>query len=276
MLSYVLSSLSTILVWITHPFKSSSTVSNSSLIFLLHSTPFIYYRGTHTYISFSLLSTTSTTLIDPSKIKVDLIQRGWRAGLFGWNLSNYLGANTTKGLDITVDNLKKWEQANDGNDDVTDGIGKEEYEMQRRDGKSQTSTSTSSTSPKLSLTQIKRYDSQLQKISTQGSSKVLATYLVRIPVSSGDGYFRLSLRDSSSKVLINSPTLRIFSFSLSSASPRGSSILPPTLVPELLLRTVSMIIYSALLGLFPVVALFEKVSQGFLPSSPCLQSTHIF
>lgn len=259
----LLTSISTILAWITHPFKSSSTTSNSEFTFLLHSTPFIYYRGTHTYVAFSLLTNGSQTSIDPKDMKVELIQRGWRAGLFGWNLAGYLGANTKSGLDITPTQFKSWEQAGDGRDDVSTIDSKNSIEMDSLDKNgSGSSASSSIKAPTLSLSQTKRYDSQIQNATSSKKSSIIGTSLVRIPVSSGDGYFRLSLKhSSSSKIIINSPTLRIFSFSLSSASPRGSSILPPTLVPELVLRTVSTIIYSALLGLFPVVALFEKVSQ---------------
>lgn len=268
-MDFFLSSISTVFLWITHPFKSSSTTSNQDFTFLLHSTPFIYYRGTHTYVSFSLLNNGNNgqTRIDSKDIKVELIQRGWRAGLFGWNLASYLGANTKKGLEITPENFKNWSQAGDGrdsSDDNKDSIGMDS--LTKKDSISSTSTSSSIQAPTLSLNQTKRYDSQIQKI-TDG--KAYSTFLVRVPVSSGDGYFRLTLKDSSSgKPIINSPTLRIFSFSLSSASPRGSSILPPTLVPELLLRTISTIIYTALLGLFPVVALFEKVSSLRLTPLP--------
>lgn len=259
-MDFFLSSISTVFLWITHPFKSSSTTSNQDFTFLLHSTPFIYYRGTHTYVSFSLLNNgNGQSRINSKDIKVELIQRGWRAGLFGWNLASYLGANTKKGLEITPENFKNWSQAGDGRDSSDNKDSIEMDSLTKKDSISSTSTSSSIQAPTLCLDQTKRYDSQIQKI-TDG--KAYSTFLVRIPVSSGDGYFRLTLKDSSSgKPIINSPTLRIFSFSLSSASPRGSSILPPTLVPELLLRTISTIIYTALLGLFPVVALFEKVSS---------------
>ena len=60
--------------------------------------------------------------------------------------------------------------------------------------------------------------------------------IVHIPVSSGDGYFRLRITaDNSRKTLAVSPVFRIGSISWASAHPQGASVLG--LVPELLVRS---------------------------------------
>lgn len=59
---------------------------------------------------------------------------------------------------------------------------------------------------------------------------------MHIPVSSGDGYFRLRVTsDNSRKTLAVSPVFRIGSISWASAHPQGASIIG--LFPELLVRT---------------------------------------
>lgn len=95
--------------------------------------------------------------------------------------------------------------------------------------------------PYLSLPASQRthFDKDISRLfppSTAGTQQPLETMLVHIPVSSGDGYFRLRITtDNPRKSVAASPVFRVGSLSLASAHPQGASLLG--LVPEMLVRS---------------------------------------
>ncbi|SNX85995.1 uncharacterized protein MEPE_04704 [Melanopsichium pennsylvanicum] len=226
---------------------------------------------------------------------VQLVQKGWIAGAVGWNAAGYMGVATRKGWDITPVASAAWK---DTQDESSSGLSereqededygekpqrhsfsnhdsKHEYEMQTL---SKTSTQSSSTGTlketrHIALKRKEKIDkhiraqsSSIDTVDTSSSStRVLGTYKCRIPVETGDGYFRLwvtlpSSPVSRSSIGIGSPTFRLFSFSLTSASPRGAALLPvPVIVPELALRSISIALTTIVYGLFPVATIIDKL-----------------
>jgi len=179
----------------------------------------------------------------PDDVKVDLIQKGYRAGLFGWTVARYLGDIKERGIDVTPESSQKWDGSTS-------------------DAASTVSADTSSTLTTASFSQRQRskIHAELEKIEPSLPHKRrLSTFLVRIPVRSGDGYFRFRIRTQNGKHTVYTPTVRILSVSLSSASIKGSSILPPTVVPELVIRALGVALTTFLYGLFPIAAILEKV-----------------
>lgn len=90
---------------------------------------------------------------------------------------------------------------------------------------------------------------------------------VHIPVSSGDGYFRLILTTSPStlslaqlpSVITTSPTFRVGSISLASAHPRGATAIG--LIPELLARSLFVAGKTAAYAAFYAAFPFLKVAS---------------
>lgn len=246
-LSYFLTNFSAI-------FTSIHLESNDQYTVVLHSSPLIRYKSP-LYVIISVVShDDGKQKLDSSNVKVTLVQRGWRAGFFGWSLSRYLGVKMRNGVEVTPQHKGKWGEADDGD---------ESYELQEEEEDDSKGQDDVNLLPKPALSSKKQntIDKQLKSSTLQqGLSryKVISTMLVRIPASSGDGYFRFAI-DIQGQNTCFSPTFRLYSLSLSSACPRGSSIIPPTLAPELLVRTLSTALYAALLALFPVAAIIEKI-----------------
>lgn len=170
--------------------------------------------------------------------------------MFGWKAASYMGISLKNGIDISPEHQEKWGEHSGGDENI-------ELKEEGDDGEQMTLLPKPTLSSKRQ-TSIEKQLKSTTIIHGNNPHETLATCLVRIPASSGDGYFRLAF-DIAGQSVAFSPTFRIFSLSLSSACPRGSSVLPPTIVPELILRTLSTALYSALLALFPIAAILEKV-----------------
>ncbi|KAE8222429.1 hypothetical protein CF319_g4367 [Tilletia indica] len=233
---------------------ASSSYSSAHMTAHLHSSRILIYRGPDTYVPITILSDASD--IDTDKLKVTLIQKGYRAGLFGWGIARYLGDVSERGIDVTPDNTKKWDGSDSTAPDI-DTVSTASSSSTKTGGDEAEHRSTLTT-PNLTQRQRSKIHTELENLIPDIPHKHrLATFLVRIPVRSGDGYFRFKIRTA--KNTVYSPTMRILSVSLSSASIKGASILPPTIVPELLIRAVGLAVTTFLYGLFPIAALLEKV-----------------
>lgn len=263
MINKLLNLLGAMLAYIYNTFRalfSTTHWSTKKHTVLLHTSPLVRYQSP-LYIAISVLThdVNSNQRSSASQAKVTLVRRGWRAGLFGWSAASYMGVQMRNGIDVTPEHQEKWGEQ---------GNGEEMYEMQKEkddanDEEEDKNGESASLLPKPALSSKKQTAIEKQVKSTTirhglPPHQTLVTSLVRIPASSGDGYFRLAI-DIPGQPTAFSPTFRIFSLSLSSACPRGSAILPPTLVPEILLRTISTALYSALFALFPVAAIIEKI-----------------
>ncbi|TKY84575.1 hypothetical protein EX895_006477 [Sporisorium graminicola] len=224
---------------------------------------------------------------------VQLVQKGWIAGAVGWNAAGYLGVPTKKGWDVTPVGRAAWKDTQAEAQGLSakqlededygekplrrsysrDSKDEDEYEMQPLN-KTATQDEELKETRHIALKrkekidkQIRAQSSSIDTVDTASSSttRVLGTFKCRIPVSTGDGYFRLyvtfpSPTASRSTLGIGSPTFRLFSFSLTSASPRGAALLPiPVIVPELALRSVSIALTTLVYGLFPVAAIIDKI-----------------
>ncbi|KAK0535671.1 hypothetical protein OC834_001442 [Tilletia horrida] len=222
---------------------ASSTSSSAHLTAHLHASRLVLYRGPDTYLPITLLSD-SPQAGSADGFKVTLVQKGYISGIFGWNLARFLGA-ADSGIDVTPNTSQSW-----------DGEQQQSSSSANADADSTSLDKVSSAS--LTPRQRSKIHKEIETLLPSLPHKHrLGTLLVRVPVRSGDGYFRL--RIASKKETVYTPTVRIFSVSLSSASVRGASLVPPTIVPELLLRTLNVAITTFLYGLFPIAALLEKV-----------------
>lgn len=261
MISKLVNLLGSLLAYIYNSFPalfSTTHWSTEKHTVLLHTSPLIRYQSP-LYIAISVLThdVNSNQRSSASQARVTLVRRGWRAGLFGWSAASYMGVKIRNGIDVTPEHQEKWGEQ---------GGGEETYEMQKEkndNDQQEESGESAHLLPKPALSSKKQTAIEKQLKSTTirhglPPHQNLITSLIRIPASSGDGYFRLAI-DIPGQPTAFSPTFRIFSLSLSSACPRGSAILPPTLIPEILLRTISTALYSALLALFPIAAIVEKV-----------------
>jgi hypothetical protein len=85
------------------------------------------------------------------------------------------------------------------------------------------------------------------------------TLIVHIPVQSGDGYFRIVVTTESKKQLAHSPVFRVGSLTLASAHPRGATLLG--LVPELVLRSLSVAAHTAAFAAFYTAFPFLKLAS---------------
>ena len=99
--------------------------------------------------------------------------------------------------------------------------------------------STEITDSSLSTSEKRHYENDVSRLfppARAEAHKPQERMIVHIPVSSGDGYFRLRVTsDNSRKTLAVSPVFRIGSISLASAHPQGATLIG--LFPELLLRS---------------------------------------
>lgn len=283
---------------------STTTVWQNNIAYsiTLHNPRVLLYRGPETYVTFSIYAQaysaeprkqlealSSSQVTDLVKgTNVQLVQKGWIAGTVGWNAAGYLGVATKKGWDVTPIASAAWKDtqaessALSANQQEDEDYGEkpqrssfasassDEYEMQtlNKTGPSEPLKETRHIALKRKEKidkQIRAQSSSIDTVDTSSSStRVLGTYKCRIPVETGDGYFRLWVTLPSpvarGQVGIGSPTFRLFSFSLTSASPRGAALLPvPVIVPELALRSVSIALTTLVYGLFPVATIIDKL-----------------
>ena len=278
---------------------STTTVWQNNIAYsiTLHNPRLLLYRGPETYVTFSIyaqaysaearqrLDALSSSDIS-SVVKgtnVQLVQKGWIAGVVGWNAAGYLGVATKKGWDVTPEGRAGWkdtqadspglsskqQEDEDWGEKPTSYRGSaDEYEMQplnQPEVRKETRHIALKRKEKIDK-QIRAQSSTVDTVDTgsSGSTRVLGTYKCRIPVETGDGYFRFWVTLPSvtrgSSIGIGSPTFRLFSFSLTSASPRGAALLPiPVIAPELALRSVSIALTTIVYGLFPVATIIDKL-----------------
>lgn len=177
--------------------------SGSAYSTIRHTRSWVYYRGTSTTVPISILGSKPL----PEHRRICLQRRGFRTGLLGWTIGGWLGGTLGKEIDVTPQTLGSWE---------------------------------SDIEPKRKEQYHREINQFLDSALGPKDHKPLETDLVHIPVSSGDGYFRLLVYPSASSRLAIASTapFRVGSLSLRSAHPRGASIV--TLLPEVALKVISI------------------------------------
>ncbi|KAJ7898637.1 hypothetical protein B0H14DRAFT_2674952 [Mycena olivaceomarginata] len=187
-----------------------------------HTRPWVYYQGISTVVPISILGRTPL----PADRTISLQRRGWRTGLLGWELGSWIGGTLGKELDVTPVSSGYWK--------TLDARKQAQY-----DG------------------EIQQF---LQSATAPKDHRVLETDLVHIPVSAGDGYFRLLVKSKKSgKTLASTASFRVGSLSLSSAHPRGASVV--TVVPEIVLKSASVTTTTAAWASFYAAFPFLKAAQ---------------
>ncbi|KAF8179924.1 hypothetical protein K438DRAFT_1842342 [Mycena galopus ATCC 62051] len=185
-----------------------------------HTRPWVYYQGISTVVPISVLGRTPL----PANRTISLQRRGWRTGLLGWEIGGWMGGTIGKELDVTPASSGLWH--------TLEAKKRTQYDEETRQ------FLHSATAPK--------------------DHRVLETDFVHIPVSAGDGYFRLLIK-TSGKVVASTASFRVGSLSLSSAHPRGASVV--TVVPEMVLKTASVTATTAAWASFYAAFPFLKVAQ---------------
>ncbi|KAJ7149575.1 hypothetical protein C8R46DRAFT_915636 [Mycena filopes] len=185
-----------------------------------HTRPWVYYQGTSTVVPISILGSAPL----PADRTISLQRRGWRTGIFGWTVGGWVGGTLGKEMDVTPASSGYWKQV--------EGKKRAVYDKEIHDF--------------------------LDSAGAPKDHRVLETDFVHIPVAAGDGYFRLLIRSNSS-VLATTASFRVGSLSLSSAHPRGASVI--TLVPEILLKSASVTTNTAVWAGFYAAFPFLKVAQ---------------
>ncbi|KAJ7511014.1 hypothetical protein B0H11DRAFT_1956951 [Mycena galericulata] len=186
-----------------------------------HTRPWVYYRGTSTVVPISILGRHPL----PAERTIWLQRRGWRTGLLGWTLGGWLGGTLGKEVDVTPASAGYWQ--------TVDEKKKAQYDME-----------------------VRQF---LKSAGAPGDHRVLETDFVHIPVSAGDGYFRLLVKNSNS-VIASTASFRVGSLSLSSAHPRGASIV--TILPEVLLKSGSVATSTAAWASFYAAFPLLKAAQA--------------
>ncbi|PWN99915.1 hypothetical protein FA09DRAFT_328062 [Tilletiopsis washingtonensis] len=204
-----------------------SSLTTGAYTLQLHSTPLVLYRGPWTVVHVTVSGPQALA----SDAQVALQRRGWRAGLVGWDAARYLGARGGE-LDVSPVTTRSFSRA---------------QEPLAEGAPARTA---------LSRAQVSR----IKDLAASQRSEKHTTFSVRLPASAGDGYFRLVVKGGGST--IPSPVFRLYSLSLSSACPRGSTVLPPTLPIELVVRTLSLALSTALLALSPLGFLAKFMPRG--------------
>ncbi|KAF5378114.1 hypothetical protein D9615_007512 [Tricholomella constricta] len=189
-----------------------------------HTRPWIYYQGISTLVPISILGRVPL----PESRRFSLQQRGWRTGLLGWTVGSWLGGTIGKETDVTPETYESWEEG---------------VEAQRREQYDQ---------------EIKQF---LESPLAAKDHKVLESDMIHIPVASGDGYFRILVYPSAASYspIASTASFRVGSLSFSSAHPRGASIV--TLLPELALKSGSVVAYTGAWATFYAAFPFLKVAQ---------------
>ncbi|KAG6914011.1 hypothetical protein DXG01_002929 [Tephrocybe rancida] len=199
-------------------------ISGSSYSTMRHTRPWIYYQGTSTSLPVTILGSKPL----PSDRRIRLQQRGWRTGLLGWTIGGWIGGTIGKETDVTPQSMGNWE---------------EDIDSKRR----------------------KQYDKEIKQFLELAIApkdhRVLESDIIHIPVASGDGYFRLLVYPSAESrfPIASTATFRVGSLSLSSAHPRGASIV--TLLPELSFKSASVVAHTGAWTCFYTSLPFLKVAQ---------------
>ncbi|KAG5650345.1 hypothetical protein H0H81_012552 [Sphagnurus paluster] len=203
----------------------SHYVPGSAYSTIRHTRPWVYYQGVSTIVPITILGKNHLS----SDRRITLQRRGWRTGLLGWTVGGWLGGTIGKELDVTPQCQGRWD---------TD---LEEKYMLKYDH------------------EIKQF---LESSLAPKDHRVLETDLVHIPVASGDGYFRLLIypSPSSHSYIASTASFRVGSLSLSSAHPRGASVI--TILLELALKTGSVVIYTGAWASFYAAFPFLKLVQS--------------
>lgn len=187
-----------------------------------HTRPWVYYQGASTLVPITVLGSKPL----PEQRKIKLQRRGWRTGLLGWTVGGWLGGTLGKEIDVTPEDRGRW--AVDVGEKQRKQLDKEIHDFL-----------SSSLGP--------------------SDHQPLETSFIRIPVASGDGYFRFVIYPSptSHTPITYTATFRVGSLSMSSANPRGAS--PITLIPELVLRSASFTTLAAFYAAFPIIKVAELI-----------------
>lgn len=199
---------------------------------LRHSSPFVFYQKFSTIVPISVFGAIDGL---PKDRRVFLQKRGWRTGLAGWTVGALIGGTWGKDIEITPVDLET--------------------------SLSSVSDEVASASTKSSVQ--KEIDAAL--LSQVGNHKLLETAFCHIPASSGDGYFRIKVTNSSNtQTLVSSPTFRILSSSLSTASPRGATVfqLPIELFAATSVRTCQVGAWGFFYACFPFLKLASFIPGG--------------
>jgi len=166
----------------------------------------------------------------PDDRKVFLQRRGYRTGLLGWTLGSLLGGAHHPGWEVTPQKHELW-----------------------------------SSTTLLSAKQREQYDKDVSRLFTPSyapGQKVRETFLVHIPVASGDGYFRLRVTTRRDEDLAVSAVFRIGSLTWASAQPRGAT--PVGIIPELGVRAAFLAAKTAAWTAFYAAFPFLKIAE-YLP-----------
>lgn len=186
-----------------------------------HTRPWVYYQGTTTVVPISILGRAPL----PADRTISLQRRGWRTGLLGWTIGGWIGGTLGKELDVTPASSGYWQ--------TLESKKKAQYD--------------------------KEISQFLESASAPKDHRVLETDFVHIPVSAGDGYFRLLIKKRNGSVIASTASFRVGSLTLSSAHPRGASVV--TVVPELVLKSASVTVTTAAWASFYAAFPFLKVAQ---------------
>jgi hypothetical protein len=208
--------------------NDSEYIAGSAYSTIRHTPSWIYYQGTSTTIPITILGSKPL----PEARRITLQRRGFRTGLLGWSVGGWLGGTIGKEIDVTPQTSGNWES----------DIEVEQKGQYRREIKK---FLDSSVGPK--------------------NNRALETDLVHIPVSSGDGYFRLLVYPSASShsAIASTASFRIGSLFLRSAHPRGASIV--MLLPEITLKVVSITAataaWTSFYTAFPLLTVVQMIPR---------------
>ncbi|KAF8063626.1 hypothetical protein FPV67DRAFT_1654805 [Lyophyllum atratum] len=205
------------------PYFDPTADSNYSTI--LHTRPWVYYRGTSTTVPVTVLG----RRVLPDNRAFYLQRRGWRTGLLGWTIGAWLGGTIGKEMNVTPDKSGDWEK----------DVDPKQREKIDRD--------------------IKKF---VEGGRLPRDHKALESDFIHIPVAAGDGYFRILVYHPSASVfspIASTTTFRVGSLTVSSSHPRGASIL--TIVPELSLKIAWVVATTVAMTMFYSMFPFLKVAQ---------------
>lgn len=202
---------------------------NSPFSVVRHTRSWVYYQGVSTVVPITILGQIPL----PPTRRIKLQRRGWRTGMFGWKAGSVMGGKLFKEKDVTPQAIGNWEN---------------EVSVERR----------------------QKFDKDVSRFINEDHSPkthlIRETDFVRIPVSSGDGYFRLVVypTPSSHSIVAATGVFRLGSLSPNSSSVRGASL--GTMTPELVLKTASSTIGSQ------VQAVGSQVQSAVYTALPMVQA----
>lgn len=196
---------------------------------LRHSSPFVFYQKFSTIVPISVFGAVEL----PKDRRIFLQKRGWRTGLAGWTVGALIGGTWGKDIEITPVS---------------------------------TETSLENVSDEIASNSVKASIKKEIEATSIGEYKLLETAFCHIPASSYDGYFRIRITNSSGQqTLVSTPTFRILSSSLSTASPRGATIfqLPIELFAATTVTTCQVGAWGFFYACFPFLKLASFIPGGF-------------